>query len=210
MPKAAASSLTGGTGDVNPQWLSAAAGVGQLQTGTSPGSSASLSQQTQIPVPVPRFSVKDGKSIVMEVLKIVWAYGVDLPINTDNSFELILNGYLSTIQPQPASAASSIAGTTVDYYSAAFTETQTNAIGVDFLETIPSDNPTFHDITDGAGHGVLVATDNVWLTLNATATVFNSTQVTIPGATITARMLYRFKEVTLQEYIGIVQSQQSR
>lgn len=55
------------------------------------------------------------------------------------------------------------------------------------------------DFSDGAGHGYLVAVDSLFVTLASALT----------GLTNTAdlRLLYRFKEVPLAEYIGIVQSQ---
>lgn len=57
------------------------------------------------------------------------------------------------------------------------------------------------DLTDGAGHGVLVATDAIYLQIFTTG-VANTSE------TGRFRMLYRFKNVSLAEYIGIVQSQQ--
>lgn len=63
-------------------------------------------------------------------------------------------------------------------------------------------------MTDGAGHGVLVATDNIYLTLQtALSSVIGSSVGGIQGFG-EAAILYRFKEVGLAEYIGIVQSQQ--
>lgn len=64
----------------------------------------------------------------------------------------------------------------------------------------------YHDLTDGAGHGVLIATDNVWLTafLNGAVPDIGTTA----ALNVYADLLYRFKKVTLQEYVGIVQSQQ--
>jgi len=59
------------------------------------------------------------------------------------------------------------------------------------------------DLTDGAGHGMLVATDNLYLTIFAA-----SATVPFTGA-VTCKCMYRFKKVSLQEYIGIVQSQQT-
>ncbi len=59
--------------------------------------------------------------------------------------------------------------------------------------------PVF-DCTDGAGHGVLIATDNIFAQVQSTATG-NSNSVAI-------KILYRWKNVGLQEYIGLVQSQQ--
>lgn len=60
--------------------------------------------------------------------------------------------------------------------------------------------PYCYDCTDGAGHGVLVATDNIYITMNT-----NGWQ---GAANADFKILYRFKEVSLVEYIGIVQSQQ--
>lgn len=72
------------------------------------------------------------------------------------------------------------------------------------------ENPDFHDLTDGAGHGLLVATDNIWLTCYATAATADAGENAVLNvATVNADLIYRFKEVSLQEYIGIVQSQQS-
>lgn len=71
-------------------------------------------------------------------------------------------------------------------------------------------NPDWHDLTDGAGHGVLVATDNIWLSILATAATADAGENAVLNvASSNCDLFYRFKEVTLQEYIGIVQSQQS-
>lgn len=56
------------------------------------------------------------------------------------------------------------------------------------------------DLTDKAGHGFLVATDQIYAYIQSANLGDNVTGY--------MRVQYRFKEVTLQEYIGIVQSQQ--
>lgn len=56
------------------------------------------------------------------------------------------------------------------------------------------------DLTDEAGHGYLVATDTITLETNA-----DQTAAVNAGF---ARIRYRWKEVSLTEYIGIVQAQQ--
>lgn len=64
-----------------------------------------------------------------------------------------------------------------------------------------TDTEPYHDdLTDGAGHGVLVATDRIYCQISSTGT----------GAAqqCTGKIWYRWKNVTLPEYIGIVQSQQ--
>ena len=70
MPKKADGSLTGGTGDVNPQcWHLAAPGV-QI-TIRSAGAAGQGSTQ-QGPVPVPKYPTANGMAIVMELLKSRW------------------------------------------------------------------------------------------------------------------------------------------
>ena len=63
------------------------------------------------------------------------------------------------------------------------------------------------DLTDGDGHGVLIATDQV--TVQAR---YNASEPTadIPNQqfNIEMKILYRFKQVGVLEYVGIVQSQQ--
>lgn len=65
-------------------------------------------------------------------------------------------------------------------------------------------DPIVHDLTDESGHGVVVGTDNLYMFMSSRYCVGN---VADPGMTGIARILYRFKEVGLAEYIGIVQSQ---
>lgn len=71
-----------------------------------------------------------------------------------------------------------------------------------------ADSVEYHDLTDGAGHGVLIATDNIFLNVQVTNAAFNNVTADAISATFNCDILYRFKEVKLQEYIGIVQSQQ--
>lgn len=61
--------------------------------------------------------------------------------------------------------------------------------------------PYHHDLTDGAGHGILIATDQIFVQMKSQATgTANSAYI---------KLCYRWKNVGLSEYIGIVQSQQS-
>lgn len=78
------------------------------------------------------------------------------------------------------------------------------------IEVYSTDNEgiDIHDLTDGAGHGLLVATDSIWLTQYLSIAAAGSIGFTSSIGTI-AEIIYRFKKVTLQEYIGIVQSQQN-
>jgi len=92
----------------------------------------------------------------------------------------------------------------------------TTAISPDFagdhLLVYSTDNESIdiHDLTDGAGHGILIATDQIFLTQQTSLACLTAsgTADSITGF-VQADLIYRFKEVKLQEYIGIVQSQQN-
>lgn len=84
-----------------------------------------------------------------------------------------------------------------------------DSLGDHFI-TFSTDNESveFHDLTDGAGHGILVATDNIYLSVQTSLTAYNGSSADEIIGFCFADLIYRFKEVKLQEYIGIVQSQQ--
>ena len=65
---------------------------------------------------------------------------------------------------------------------------------------LQDNNPVEIDMTDGMGHGVLVATDNLFL---------QASSANLDAAGVgRIRILYRWKNVSIIEYVGIVQSQQ--
>lgn len=177
-------SLTGGTGDVSPQWLSFAATQSAADTTTT----------TTQTIPVQRLPHGD-RAQVMEVLKmvvqrptpqVIAAVGESL-----DTYLLLLSttsfGTTATTFSEPRVFAG-------DQFAVhgAFTAAGTYYATTEGIES--------YDLTDGAGHGVLIATDNL----------FAQAQSAGSGATNTWRikLLYRWKNISLSEYIGIVQSQQ--
>lgn len=61
-------------------------------------------------------------------------------------------------------------------------------------------NPYEYDFTDGAGHGVLIGTNSL---------IAGVTSAGMAGlVSFGVRILYRLKNVSITEYVGIVQSQQ--
>lgn len=167
-------SFTGGSGDVNPQFMHL--------TASQSGNDATTT--TAFPIPIQRLQ-NSGRAQVMEILKVYWYLlsGVE----TDMS----LIAYLTT----------SSSGTSATNYG------NTRVIdGVDnrkfittsgtFMESMPIN----HDLTDGAGHGMLVATDSVFIQVASAGT--SATNV------VYCKILYRWKDVSTTEYVGIVQSQQ--
>lgn len=156
-------------------------------------SAANAYTEIQVPLPVNRFPEKSGKVNIIEVLK-VW---FDLPESDNNNAAggnlITSNGQISTqSQTGFAKTSAKVIAYQEKIYRGAFTAAGT------YQNVITE--PTAIDLTDGAGHGVLVATDNLFFAL--------FTQQFIAAGTGSAKILYRFKRVALQEYIGIVQSQQ--
>lgn len=212
MPKASAGGLTGGTGDVNPQWYRLAVVVDVGSTSNVPGNTVSAFAQQQYPVPVPRFAVKSGKAIVMEVLKIRWSINNNLveatqPSDSALSFAVDTSAFLTTRDPQETEPKVTDGGT-VDYMNADVVFANNGQATGIFSEHHPAVNPEYHDLTDGAGHGVLIATDQIFLSISSTLFTLAPLVATETSASANCDILYRFKEVALQEYIGIVQSQQ--
>lgn len=183
MKRGRGDSVTGGTGDYSPQLLTVAITMTGANTYT----------ESSIPLPQNRFQIKKGKSIVVEVLKTIW----DLPVKDNNpgaagEASLAL-AQLSTISLAAISSAEThVFAYAQKEYRGAFTAAGSYAAVIH--------EPFVLDTTDGAGHGFLVATDNIFLAANTS----NFTA----AATMVCKILYRFKEIGLEEYIGIVQGQQ--
>lgn len=166
--------LTGGTGDTNPQLLTT--------TITQPAADTAIT--TEIPIPIARFQQKKGKAIVFEVLGIAY-YLTDFAAI---AAQANVRCSLATADVTGVDAPQVFDQFRVDGIFA-------TAVGFQYYPLTQ-----YVDLSDGAGHGFLVATDNIFATLQSTATGLANV--------ITVKVKYRFKEVGLTEYLGIVAGQQ--
>ncbi|KKL70354.1 hypothetical protein LCGC14_2105730 [marine sediment metagenome] len=177
--------LTGGTGDIN----------GQYYTGTITLSltDATTTQAYLAPVSKGIFT-KAGKATVMEILRI-YAHMPSFPFlgnvaETSKSRSLIFSstdGLKTGIND-----ASTFAGFTSTLHGA---WTAGGSYGLHF------DGIYMWDCTDDAGHGFLLASDYFYVSADTNGW-------TPAIGTFAFKLLYRYKNVSLTEYIGIVQSQQ--
>lgn len=180
-------SLTGGTGDVNPQYLSGSVTLSAANTAT----------ETVISAPIVRVgpATKDT-AIIMELIKLYVDFPpVDTTAATATAYSVILS-FSSQSQgatPTPTVLSNPQCLARLEHDTRfAFTAAGTGNLNEQVV-------PVVWDFTDGDGHGILYASDNLYfqgLTGNFNAAV-----------TITFKLLYRFKRVSLVEYIGLVQSQ---
>lgn len=177
--------LTGGTKDVNPQFFN----IFIEETGDD------VTTFRAYPIPVQRLPQGRGAQ-VMEILKVFWETG-ELAVNIGNQITFKeVSVILATRRGQTGDELTFADPSVIAYYNktAAFAWPGTTA-SFSYHDT----EPHCMDLTDGAGHGFLVATDNLFVQISSVGT--DNVQ------TASIKILYRWKNVGLAEYIGIVQSQ---
>lgn len=166
--------LTGGTKDVNPQFMHLTA----VQSG------ADATTTTAFPIPIQRLQ-NAGRAQVMEILKVAWYMPIAAEVDSS------IQGALTT---------SSFGTTAVNYGNTRIIDYLQQAKAITTSGTFDDMWPIWHDLTDGAGHGILVGTDNIFIQIVSVASSATNT--------VYAKILYRWKDVSTVEYVGIVQGQQ--
>lgn len=174
--------LTGGTKDVNPQFMNLALTTSAADTFT----------QSQTQIPIQRLQ-NAGRAQVMEVLKI-WMTTTQLipAVATQTSHQVIASLTTKSMVAMPLINESTLFAYYEKFNTSAFTAAGTGTTSQEL-------EPFILDLTDNAGHGFLVGSDNIYLQLTSTAQGI----VVVAGV----KILYRWKDVSIQEYVGIVQGQ---
>lgn len=194
--RSGSSSLTGGTGDVNPQWM--VMRVDHTSTGVT-----AFTVESSVATPIPRVPSSNGRAIVMEILKVqfemrpIAQISASSNVNQKSSIALshAANSALSNSTFNLNTSDPRIIATATFY-----SQQRNTLIATNDEEWLLSVQPVVIDTSDGAGHGILHASDNIFLTMG-TEHAFATTY------TGRARILYRFKDIGVTEFIGIVQSQ---
>ena len=185
-------SVTGGTGDVKPQILT-------LDSGTALATSEYVVRRSALPVP--RFGTMKTMATVFELLAVDWYMNIE----DSGDVSHIDAAFLSTSTTR-ATGATVSAGT----LAADVTDPRTFAFALEnqFISQPGGlDNggysrhmPVHIDLTDSNGNGMIIATDQIF--------VVGATESGTTGGSYVAKVLYRLVNVGIQEYVGIVQSQQ--
>ena len=178
-------SLTGGTGDVNPQYFN------MTLTQLNPNALTEAAFNT----PVVRLPGPSGRVTIMELLKVYWmAVGWSpglAAILTQSQYMSLSSVPMGIIAIANLSEPNVIAQLNIQQ-TIAWTAAGSLADSQDHLVSV--------DLTDGAGHGILFAGDRIYMQISTANMVGNKA--------FHVKILYRFKTVSLTEYVGIVQSQQ--
>lgn len=186
MKRARKDTLTGGTKDVSPQWMSIV-----IPTTSTP-------LETSYQLPITRIPQGDVATII-EVLE----------VRVDWNDVSAAGAAAQAVQEAVVTFGTKSFGTTAN--NATGEPTVFDAHRIKFQNAFTAagtgftnwDAISIHNMEDGAGHGVLVANDVLYVQYNTTGGT-----VTSASGKIFGKLLYRFKAVTIQEYVGIVQSQQ--
>lgn len=178
--------LTGGTGDVNPQFLSSAIPLN--------GATA----ETSIQLPVTRIP-QSGVATIIEIIKIWWDWK-----DTSTTAAAGVRTELAVVTFGTKSfGATKNAGMGEPTVFAVFSLANSNAFTAAGTYDAVWNPIQMMDFDDGAGHGILVATDKMYV-----QTTMGTNTATTDNTGWSFKMLYRFKNVGIEEYVGIVQSQQ--
>jgi hypothetical protein len=180
------SQLTGGTGDVNPQFMSGTLNMAVANT--------TVSQAIVLPISKGLFESR-GKATIIEVLKIM----IGLP-----AYEIVAN-VAETLRTRFVNISTQNHGAVAVFLNdanviAAYSDSMVSAFTAGGTYAAVSKDYVEFDLTDGAGHGVLIASDYLYIQ--------GGTAAYTAAGTYLYKILYRYKNVALSEYIGIVQSQQ--
>ena len=171
--------LTGGTGDVNPQVLT----IQLVQSG------ANVDTIRAVPIPVPRLNSQANKSLVFELLQVVCVIH-RLP-NVD-----ALNQNQQAIATIGLGTVAAGTGFPQTIFQSRF---NSEGNGVPLTSAVWFNMKDKTSFRDGSGRGILIASDNLVFRLRGINMLFPNIA--------DFRLLYRFKQVALQEYLGIVASQ---
>lgn len=165
-------SLTGGTGDVNPQFMS----FSVVETGNDTASGGAIQ---------PPVSLSTGENLAMEILKIF----VEIPNIASGSQVSVAKWWLSMKNFGTTAPTLGLGDATVimeDGFVEAFLTS-----GTAFRN-----NTVEYDLSDGAGHGMLVGNQNLYWGITSTGTG-------VP-LRVNWKVLYRAKRISDSELLGIV------
>jgi hypothetical protein len=141
--------------------------------------------------PIPRINTRGRSSTVMEILKmeVVIIPGA-IAVSAGNEYAVAVKS-ANALQTTPlllAADPSVLALAVIDLVTNSTPQSTTVIPKMDI------------DLTDGDGHGILAAGDNLFVE-------FITANTASHGAVANVRLLFRFQEVSVEDFVGIVQGQ---
>lgn len=165
--------------DVNPQWWN---------LGVCSETVADTPKITTINTPLPRVPMGE-RSTVIEILGVEWTYDGITVATAANTYAAALK----TANSAPA------VGTALAADPSVLVQDQWGLYGASAASFASIPTVRYTNCQDADGHGILMAADQVF--------VYVGTKLTTGVMNVCPRVLYRFKNVGLIEYVGMLQSQ---
>lgn len=179
--------LTGGSGDIKPQYMKFA--------GVTPAA-AQYGIET-IQLPRPRITSRNKRAIVYEFLKVYFYPNISQLADTAQTQYMAIS---TSALNRSGGDACTLGTIVLDMQRPAVIAQCIKQNNLATNGATSSVYPHTVDLTDGAGNGVLVATDALFLIVGDVGGAGAGTGV--------CTVLYRLTEISITEYLGIVQSQQ--
>ncbi len=179
-------SVTGGTGDIKPQFV----------TSTTP-IPAGAADYSIVEIIVPRIVLNQpGDATVMEILR------VDYYLGTRNMADVATTewGFLTTVASRATDETSTLATLSADLNNPSNFAFAAYATGFSTNGGFSRTYPISIDMNDGNGNGYLIGTNRIFFITG-----------NVDGAAAsegTVKIMYRMSNVTIVEYVGMVADQQ--
>ncbi len=179
-------SVTGGTGDIKPQYLT-----------VSIPAPAGGNDFSVVKVPIPRIIMsQNNRATVMEILNVDWYLAIADLADSD----VVDMAYLSFRQLRDTNDPTLLSAFGNDFAdSSSFACVLQSSVETGTSGASVRNMPISVNLTDRNGNGVLVAVDQIF----ATSGAFSNTVASLTSC----KILYRMVSVGITEYVGIVQSQ---
>jgi len=180
--------LTGGTNDVNPQFMKVRV--------TSSSTTANTVTSVAVPIPVQRLAT-GGRAQVLEILKVYY------DVNETAATETALHFQYTICLSSRSNGTTIPALGNADPYTVLF---KNSCISMPVVSSLLQDCQCI-DLTDGAGHGILFGMDNLYVLFQWNSTVAAGSAVNASSAPYcNLNIAYRWKNVGFSEYVGMVTS----
>jgi len=178
--------VTGGTGDIKPQLLTVA-GANAVAT--------TVYNVQQVSLPVAKVGFQKSKAQIVEILKVYFLMGTE---DYANAADKIFWAFLTTNTNRANATTANVGNSVQDFDDSRTFAYAQMAVGAT-TSGVSQGHVIERDLTDQNGNGFLVATDQIDFVYSGIG------QAT--GISTSVKILYRYVNVGIQEYVGIVQGQ---
>jgi len=148
----------------------------------------------EVPLAINRLSVNEGMAWVIEICRVNWTSGIGMY----NLTTAVTQSIVASLSTQEQSVTTDLTDANVFWFArAGVNHREISAVGI---AAVSFPRETQSDDLTSEGKGFLIGADQIYATFDTTGMASANTLV--------LKVFYRFREVGLAEYIGIVQGEE--